>query len=72
MDGTDHSTRRPAAWAALCFGAGLLPAHYAHLPVLQLVIGSGSFFLLVLCLYRWERLRGVCLGLLLFTLLSRD
>ena len=68
MDGTEYSPRRPAAWTALCFGAGLLPAHYAHLPVLHLVIGSGLLFLLVLCLYRWERLRGICMGLLLFVL----
>jgi len=68
MDGLEYSPRRPASWTALCFGAGLLPAHYAHLPVLHLVIGSAVLFFLVLCLYRRERLRGICLGLLLLAL----
>ena len=51
MAGTEISPRRrPALWTALSFAAGLLPAHYASLPVFPLLICSILLFLLIAAL----------------------
>ena len=65
MNGTDTARRRPAAWTALCFGAGCLAAHGAHGPVLLLM--GGALGLFVLAVFS-TRVRGFTLFFLMVVL----